>query len=350
VKYEQGLDALKNLAKDTDWYQDFTPHEAALRDNLYDERRYGRSEQTTRERARIVDQLNILALKHLPFSFNDLCLDKPPVLKAQSMAKGDSAASGPAPTYGTGNKWAVLVGVNYYEDEANYGQLQVCVKDTEAIHQQLLASGFSSARIRILADDLPELPTRDNILAALKSTAEATEPDDLLLFYYSGHGDEDGSKSYLVARNGRRLVLEDTAVLISRVKQFLDQASARAKVIILDACHSGANIGGKGAKSMSAEFIRRVFEQAEGLAILASCKQAQLSYEWRKQERSVFTHYLLEALKGQADRDEKGFVTVQDASRYVTDGVKLWASQRNLIQSPTLQLSVVGDIILCQYV
>ena len=88
------------------------------------------------------------------------------------------------------------------------------------------------------------------------------------MFYYSGHGDEDGGEGYLVARNGRRLVLRDTAVPISRVKEIMEQASARAKVIILDACHSVADIGGKGPKPMSAEFIRRVFQQAEGLAIL----------------------------------------------------------------------------------
>ena len=62
--------------------------------------------------------------------------------------------------------------------------------------------------------------------------------------------------------------------------------------------------------------------------------------------RSVFTHYLLDALKGGADRDEKGFVTVQDASRHVTDRVKLWASQRNVSQTPTLQYTVAGDIVL----
>ena len=100
---------------------------------------------------------------------------------------------------------------------------------------------------------------------------------------------------------------------------------------------------------MSAQFIRRVFEEAEGFAILASCKQGQLSYEWRAHECSVFTHFLLEALVGKADREEKGFVTVQDANRHVTDGIKLWASQNNISQTPTLQYEVVGDIILAHY-
>ena len=134
-----------------------------------------------------------------------------------------------------------------------------------------------------------------------------------------------------------------------RIKQIMDAAPARAKVILLDACHSGANIGQKGPKPMTPEFIQRVFEQAEGMAILASCKQGQLSYEWRAQEQSAFTHYLLDALKGEADRDGKGFVTVQDASRHVTDGVKLWASQRNVSQTPTLEYRVAGDIVLTRY-
>jgi hypothetical protein len=475
MNFERGLDAFKGLAQGTDWYRDFTVHEAALRDNLRDERRYGPSEQTRRDRTRIVDQLNALALVHLDISFNDLCLGVQPSPRPQSTshaqevierlrriedkidrgraedrrvadqildaladnqveqaeaaqmvaelrtwaqtvhqeglplspelrdalealsehtagayqylqlalpiipgilsynvelgsqhqanlkaiwervkarlskrAKGDGEV--PLETiYGTGNRWAVLVGVNEYEDKANYGRLHVCVKDVHAIRGQLIASGFDPARIRLLADDASELPSRDNVLVALKAVADATEPDDLLLFYYSGHGDEDGGESYLVARNGRMLVLGDTAVRVSRVKEIMEGAPARAKVIILDACHSGADVGGKGPRPMSEGFIRRVFEQAEGMAALASCKQGQLSYEWRENERSAFIHFLLEALAGQADRDEKGFVTVQDANRHVSNGVKLWASQRNLSQTPTLQAAIAGDIILARY-
>ncbi|MBV7338522.1 caspase family protein [Chloroflexi bacterium TSY] len=248
--------------------------------------------------------------------------------------------------FGTGSRWAVLVGVNHYDDQQNYGQLHVCIKDMQALYSQLTAGGFERSRLRTLADDTKELPSRENILATLKSVADATEPNDLLLFYYSGHGDEIGNESYLVARNGQRIVLHDTAVSISRIQSIMSAAPARAKVMIIDACHSGANIGSKGSKRMSADFIRRVFENATGMAVLASCQQGQLSYEWREQERSVFTHFLLSALQGEADMDKKGFVTVQDINRYVINGVKLWASQNKVNQTPTLQYAVSGDIIL----
>jgi hypothetical protein len=47
----------------------------------------------------------------------------------------------------------------------------------------------------------------------------------------------------------------------------------------------------------------------------------------------VFSHFMLEALSGQVDADGKGFVTVQDANRHVTSGVKLWASQNKVSQT-----------------
>jgi hypothetical protein len=266
--------------------------------------------------------------------------------KIKLKVKGDDGKPSTEKLYGNGNRWAVVVGVNQYDDNDHYGELHVCVKDAEAICNQLVTGGYKQERVRILTDTTSELPTRDNVLVALNAVAKATDPDDILVFFYSGHGDEDAGESYLVGRSGKRLALEDTAIKVSRIKQVMEQAPAKAKVIIVDACHSGANIEGKGPKHMTEEFICRVFEQAEGLVILASCKQGQVSYEWQTNERSVFTYYLLEALQGQADLDAKGFVTVQDANRHVSNGVKLWASQRNRSQTPTLQAEVAGDIIM----
>jgi hypothetical protein len=57
----------------------------------------------------------------------------------------------------------------------------------------------------------------------------------------------------------------------------------------------------------------------------------------------------LEVLAGKADRDGKGFATIHDAHEYVTNGIKLWTSQHNVIQTPTLQCKMAGIIILARY-
>ena len=47
--------------------------------------------------------------------------------------------------------------------------------------------------------------------------------------------------------------------------------------------------------------------------------------------------------------DDKGFITVSDASRYVVDGVKAWAVDSDVPQTSTLQYTVAGDIIWWLY-
>ena len=248
----------------------------------------------------------------------------------------------------TGNKWALLIGVNNYKEENSYRQLNVCVEDALEVEKRLKNGGFESNYIRLLNDDTDRIPNRYNILAQMREIANNTKMDDLLLFYYSGHGDYKDGKSYLVAHDGEHLALKDTAVSISRVIEIIKQANARKKVLIIDSCYSGVDIGGKAAKGIPKEFWESVFEQAEGLAILSSCQQTQLSYVRDEKDKSVFTHFLLEALTGKADFDKKGFVTVQDVNRFVTNKLMQYSEQNNKSQIPTFEYRGVGDIVLTQ--
>ncbi|MFP4440781.1 MAG: caspase family protein [Chloroflexaceae bacterium] len=262
---------------------------------------------------------------------------------------GRGAESGGAlptstPVLNPGRAWALLVGINCYDD-AFIADLQVCVDDVTAV-QQALAESYQVARL--LTDATPTTPpTRANILSSLANIAQAAAEEDVLLFYFSGHGLAEGGESYLLPCDARLSALRHTAVVMQDLRDLLDQSPARARVVIIDACHSGAAIG-KAPPTMTPEFIQRVFAEAEGMAVLASCKQGQRSWEWPDQGRSVFTYYLLEALRGQADNDRKGFVTVSDAGRYVADRVKHWSVEHSVLQTPTLQYTVAGDIVLCR--
>ena len=242
--YELGLRRLRAALLRTypQLPSEFTTLEARLIQNLHDTRIYGDDPTHRVEWAKIMSQLIRLANEQLGISFNDLCSpETPPANVPVSFAREASggkeehpSASVKASLYdGTGKRWAVLAGVNAYED-TTYPSLQVCVKDLSAVSQQLIAGGFEPACIYPLVDGRSERPTRENILTTLKTVAEATQPDDLLLFYYTGHGDVDEHEGYLVAHNGYAANLEDTAVSITRIKKIMQRAQARAKVIILD--------------------------------------------------------------------------------------------------------------------
>lgn len=246
------------------------------------------------------------------------------------------------PILNQGKTWAALVGINTYTDPY-ITDLSVCVDDVSAVHG-LLSPDYAVARL--LTDSSPAgSPTRSQILGALSSMSQNASEDDLLVFYFSGHGMTKDGESYLLPSDASLSALKHTAIAMRDVHELMEQSHARAKVLILDACHSGASLG-KAASTMTSAFMQRVFNNAEGMAVLASCKQGQLSWEWREERRSVFTYYLLQALEGQADLEKKGFVTISDVHRYLTDRIKIWAAARGIAQTPTLQYTVAGEIVL----
>lgn len=248
--------------------------------------------------------------------------------------------------YGSGNRWAVLVGVNEYTDKNHFGTLRMSVGDATKISEVLIAGGFVQDNIHLLTDREQKKPLREEIIAELTAVAAATDSDDLLLFYFSGHGVEKDGESYLMPQIGKGIAPEVTGLSIQHFKKIMEGAKARAKVIILDACHSGTDGPAKGSEKMSEKFILNAFKQAAGMAILSSCSSNQFSYEWKEMQCSVSTYYLLEALEGKADHSNKGFVTVNDVNLRVTAGVKSWASTHQVIQVPVLNYLVSGDILL----
>ncbi len=75
MNYERGLERMRQLLVDTVNYQKFLLFEFRLRENLQNDRYYGTNEQMRSDRARILEQLNRLALEYSHTSFNDLCIE-----------------------------------------------------------------------------------------------------------------------------------------------------------------------------------------------------------------------------------------------------------------------------------
>ena len=126
----------------------------------------------------------------------------------------------------------------------------------------------------------------------------------------------------------------------------MKKSKARAKVLILDACHSGAIKGKAESGRMTKGLHDSIFPAPRGFAILTSCKMNEVSYEMPNGKNSVFTYFLNEGLKGAADFDNDGKITIPDASRFATEKTLEWASNEGVEQSPTLEYNVVRDLIL----
>lgn len=247
------------------------------------------------------------------------------------------------------SKFAVIVGIAQYEQPIN--SLIYTRKDAEALYEILIdpkRGGYPTDQIDLLIDeeDSKLMPTRSNIMFQINQITKFAEESNTILFNFSGHGMEEDGASYLLPADAKIGILRETAISLQWIKEKLSQSHAKAKIIILDSCHAGARLDKSTMGSMTQKFSEEISKFGEGFATLSSCKLNEVSYEWNEKEHGVFSYHLIEGLKGKADSNSDGRITIPEVSDYVTRKVKEWAFKNNKLQSPTLEYKVSGDILL----
>ncbi|OXG45233.1 metacaspase [Cryptococcus neoformans Bt120] len=98
-----------------------------------------------------------------------------------------------------GRRKALLIGINYIGSSA---QLAGCINDVHNVQKFITERyGYQLDDIVMLTDDINDartMPTRDNIIKAMKWLVGGAQRDDALFFHYSGHGtqteDTDGDE------------------------------------------------------------------------------------------------------------------------------------------------------------
>ncbi len=140
--------------------------------------------------------------------------------------------------------------------------------------------------------------------------------EDQLVLYYSGHGRVVNGCYNLVftTEAGKTEMLPFDAVVAD-----LRTHSVKRAIVILDACESGAALAA-GEKSPSHLDLPED-SIPDGIAVLASCRAKQKSYEEKDGSASVFTNLLLDGLqsglRGQATPD--GLIGIDDITSFVND-------------------------------
>ena len=242
-------------------------------------------------------------------------------------------------------KWSIIIGIDDYT-YTGIRNLKWTVNDAKGVYDTLttIAGGFDKDNVLLMipdADDDNHKPTRNNILAMLTTWLSLPKTQDTVLIYFAGHGIERDGVSYILPQDAKMALPKLTALQTKYLKDQLLACKAEKRVLILDACHSGA---GREENRMG-EALARELSDAKGMITLASCRLNEISYEWDENKHGVFTHYLIEALKGAADRGD-GVLWASEVNVYVWDKVRKWAARRGLQQNPKYVAAVEGEIIL----
>ncbi|MTJ47207.1 GUN4 domain-containing protein [Dolichospermum sp. UHCC 0259] len=225
---------------------------------------------------------------------------------------------------------ALLIGVSEYQPGLN--KLAGAVKDVEAMQRVLQhpeMGGFAESEIIVMPN-----PQRQDMENAIEKLFANRKKDDLLLFYFSGHGiTDDTGKLYLTNSqtckydNGN--LVKTTATPASLIHEFMENSRSQRQVIILDACYSGAFAEGMKAKDDSSVDINQQLG-GKGRAVLTSSSSSQYSFEQTAEDLSVYTRYIVNGIEtGAADTDNDGMISVDELHEFARKKVQEAAPAMN---------------------
>jgi hypothetical protein len=245
-------------------------------------------------------------------------------------------------------RFALLIGVDQYDDPF-FQPVSQTTNDVAELEDVLTGYGYEVRTLHSHQEDAGRKPTKANFDAELEKIGnkvrpyDGKHPGDLLWVYFGGHGELDTDRNaYLVTSDSRISMLAETAIDLEEFKEKIVGVNAQARILFLDACHAGIERV-REAGGMSPDFERHIFLEAEGTATLAACMSHEAAYHHHITPNGVFTHYLLEGLKGKAAQKDKRFITFDDLRYYVTDKVRTWAEARRKKQTPNASSHLVGD-------
>lgn len=222
--------------------------------------------------------------------------------------------------------WAVVIGVASYDHMPALRYTDDDAYRFYAFLKSLEGGALPDDQVRILID---EEATRDNILGNVTDIFNKAGANDLVIFYFSGHG-----------LNGSFLPIDfdgyNNKINHEEIAGLFNKCRAKYKLCLADACHSGslfAMRSGEGEPALT-QYYQSLSKSVAGTALIMSSKAEETSLESAGLRQGVFSHFLIRGLKGEADKNKDKIVSVQELYDFIYDNVRTYTGNR---QSPVIK-------------
>jgi len=250
-----------------------------------------------------------------------------------------------------GQRKALIVANDEYEHEG-LRHLLAPAADAEALAGVLGDSQIGDFEVRVVHNE----PAHD-IEAHIEDLFADSRPDDVLLLHFSCHGlKSESGDLFFAARNTRPNRLGSTAVSADFVQRCMRASRSRSIVLLLDCCYGGAFGQGVAVRAAGDVNVLDSFPGGKlgggrGRAVITASSAMEYAFEGDRladdhgPQPSVFTSALVEGLaSGDADRDEDGWVSLNELYDYVFDRVR----ERTPHQTPSRDVEMQGELYLAR--
>jgi Caspase domain len=198
-----------------------------------------------------------------------------------------------------GRVLVVAVGVAAYQ---RMNALPHTDDDARQLVASLRAAGVLHPASVVLTD---AQATKAHVREAMRNAARAAGPNDLVLFFFSGHGDQVDTPRSAAELDGRAETIElyDEALRDTELQQMTDQINARMVLVALDSCFSGG--------------FRNVVDRPNVLGLFSSEEDLTSTVADRFEAGGYLSYYLRTGLAGEADNDGDRIVTAGELTTYL---------------------------------
>lgn len=242
---------------------------------------------------------------------------------------------------GKGAARAVVVGISDYEDE-HIPNLRFAHRDAMAMAEFLRSEAGGNLAPENIKMLLNNKATRGEIAMAFYWLVEQSKAGDRAIIYFSGHGDLENKimmdQGYLLAYDARATNYMGSGTypveMLQKVIQTLSLRQNVEVIMITDACRAGKLAGSETGGVLATN--QGLAQQFGNEIKILSCEpdQASLESEDWGGGRGLFSYFLIDGLKGLADKNQDLKIELRELGRFLEDEVSSRADQYPMTLGP----------------
>lgn len=230
---------------------------------------------------------------------------------------------------------AVIIGAAVYQ---NYRSLNFTDDDAHRIYSFFKSpegGAIPDRRLKLLVD---EDATFAKVNVAIDEMIARADDNDMVVIYLSGHG----IKGAFLPTDFDEHSVTDRRIYYDSILKRLKDSPAKHKLLVADVCHAGSMeesyLATRGTiEEDILDYYTHLDASAGGTALILSSSAEEVSVEHQKIRQGVFSYYWLQGIKGNADVDGDGFVSISELFGYTRDNVRAYTRHT---QNPLM----LGDI------
>ncbi len=215
-------------------------------------------------------------------------------------APGAAPSGNVAGRRAAGNMYGVFVGITDY---GGRGNLFGCADDARQLAQAYINARLGGAGNFVVLTDAEA--TTERVQQAFQQMAARVGPEDVFMFFHSGHGNRRASTDRVNDPDGfvETIVLRDGEITGTQMAQMFNGLRADVNMLALDSCYSGG--------------FQRAFASAPNRYGMYSSEEDVLSQVAQRYQAGGYLSYFLRRGVSEADTNRDGAVRAGELADYL---------------------------------